>query len=121
MRWLLRHVRNVPIVLKKSFLTGAGNFSEPLKRFVRRDVRDHVVTHKNDHGPSYQRQKSLQRWRRRKIIFREILGVVRFSTFATISARFGLMHRSKQLKLLDHFVGAGEQKCGIVISLNWPA
>jgi hypothetical protein len=23
---------------------------------------------------------------------------------------------SKQLKLFDHFVGAGEQKCGIVIS-----
>jgi hypothetical protein len=25
-------------------------------------------------------------------------------------ARFGLRHRSKQLKLFDHFVGAGEQK-----------
>jgi len=25
-------------------------------------------------------------------------------------ASFGLMHRSKQLKLFDHFVGAGEQK-----------
>jgi hypothetical protein len=34
---------------------------------------------------------------------------------------FGLMHRSKQLKLFDHFVGAGEQKMRIVISLNWPA
>jgi len=31
------------------------------------------------------------------------------------------MHRSKQLKLFDHFVGAGEQKMRIVISLNWPA
>ena len=36
-------------------------------------------------------------------------------------AAFGLMHRSKQLKLFDHFVGAGEQKMRIVISLNWPA
>jgi len=25
-------------------------------------------------------------------------------------ARFGLMHRGKQLKLFDHVVGAGEQK-----------
>jgi hypothetical protein len=24
--------------------------------------------------------------------------------------RFGLMHRSKQLKSVDHFVGVGEQK-----------
>ena len=31
---------------------------------------------------------------------------------------FGLMHRSKQLKLFDHFVGAGEQKMRIVISLE---
>jgi hypothetical protein len=27
-----------------------------------------------------------------------------------ICASFGLMHRSKQRKLFDHFVGAGEQK-----------
>jgi hypothetical protein len=38
-----------------------------------------------------------------------------------VCANFGLMHRSKQLKLFDHFVGAGEQKMRIVISLNWPA
>jgi hypothetical protein len=71
----------------KVFLTGDGNFSEPLMRFVRRDVRDHIGSHKNDHGPSYPRQRPLQRWTRRKIIFREILGVDRFSTFATVSAK----------------------------------
>jgi hypothetical protein len=42
------YIRYWQIVLKKSFLTGDGNFSDPLMRFVRRDVRDHVVTHKND-------------------------------------------------------------------------
>jgi hypothetical protein len=40
------------ILLQKSFLTGDGNFSEPLMRFVRRDVRDHIGSHKKDHGPS---------------------------------------------------------------------
>jgi hypothetical protein len=40
----------------------------------------------------------------------EIFGVPRFSSFSTQSARSGLMHRSKQLKLFDHVVGAGEQK-----------
>jgi hypothetical protein len=37
------HVRFVPILLQKSFLTGDENFSEPLMRFVRRDVRDTSV------------------------------------------------------------------------------
>jgi hypothetical protein len=36
-------------------------------------------------------------------------------------ARFGLMHRSKQLKLFDHFVAPANRKYGIVISLDWPA
>jgi hypothetical protein len=40
----------------------------------------------------------------------EIFGVPRFLSFSTQSARSGLMHRSKQLKLFDHVVGAGEQK-----------
>jgi hypothetical protein len=45
-------VRFVPIVLKKSFWGGERNFSEPLMRFARDDMRDHIVSHKNDHGPS---------------------------------------------------------------------
>src|SRR5260221_3907299 len=48
-----RHVRFVPILLKKSFLAGGQNFSGPLMRSARGDVRDHIVLHKNDHGPSY--------------------------------------------------------------------
>jgi ADP-ribose pyrophosphatase YjhB (NUDIX family) len=55
-------------------------------RFVCGDVRDLIVSHKNDHGPSHRRYRALQRERRLKIRFREIFGVVRFSTFATISA-----------------------------------
>jgi hypothetical protein len=53
-------VRKVPIVLKKSFLGDERNFLGPLMRFVRGDVRDHIVSHKSDHGPSYQRYGALQ-------------------------------------------------------------
>jgi hypothetical protein len=58
-------------------------------RFARDDVRDHIVSHKSDHGPSYRRCKALQRQRRLKINFREIFGVVRFSTFSTLSTQLG--------------------------------
>jgi len=47
-----RNVRFVPIVLKKSFSPDERNFLGPLMRFARGDVRDHIVSHKNDHGPS---------------------------------------------------------------------
>jgi hypothetical protein len=61
-------------------------------RFARGDMRDHIVSHKNDHGASYRRYGVLQ-WRSRlKIIFREIFGVVRFSTFETKSAQSGQKH-----------------------------
>jgi hypothetical protein len=50
-----RHVSKVPIVLKKSFLDDERNFLGPLMRFARGDVRDHIVSHKNDHRPSYRR------------------------------------------------------------------
>jgi hypothetical protein len=48
-------VRKVPIVLKKSFLGDEQNFLGPLMRLASGDVRDHIVSHKNDHGPSYRR------------------------------------------------------------------
>jgi len=60
-------------------------FLEPLMRFARGDVRDHIVSSKIDHGPPLWRRKAAQRQRSPKINFREIFGVVRFSTFATIS------------------------------------
>jgi hypothetical protein len=58
-------------------------------RFVRRDVRDLIAHQKNGHGASYRRHRVLQRRSRLKFDFREIFGVVRFSTFATLSAPFG--------------------------------
>ena len=58
-------------------------------RFVCGDVRDLIVSHKTDHGPAHRRYTALQQWRSLKICFREIFGVVRFSTFATKSARSG--------------------------------
>jgi hypothetical protein len=54
--------------------------------FARGDMRDHIVSHKNDHGASYGRYAVLQWWSRLKISFCEIFGVVQFSTFATLSA-----------------------------------
>jgi hypothetical protein len=79
-------VRKVPIVLKKSFCGDDQNISGPLMPFARGDMRDHIVSHKNDYGASYGRYAVLQ-WRSRlKISFREIFGVVQFSTFATLSA-----------------------------------
>jgi hypothetical protein len=56
-------------------------------RFVRSDVRGLIVSHKSDHGPSHRRDSALQRQRSLEFNFRGIFGVVRFSTFATISAR----------------------------------
>src|SRR5260370_24135132 len=84
-----RNVSCVQIVLQKFFLAGDGNFLEPLMRFARGDVRVHIGSHKNDHGPLYPSYRALQRRRRLKIDLREIFGVARFSTFATLSALFG--------------------------------
>src|SRR5258705_10181701 len=58
-------------------------------RFTRGDVRDHIVSSKIDHGPPWWRGKATQQQRSPKINFREIFRVVRFSTFATISAQNG--------------------------------
>ena len=51
--------------------------------FLRGGIGDLIVSHKNDHGASYRRYGALQWWRCLKICFREIFGIVRFSTFAT--------------------------------------
>jgi hypothetical protein len=73
------------IVLKKSFWGDERKFLEPLMRFARGDLRDHIVSHKNDHGASYRCYGVLPSRSRLKINFCEIFGVVRFSTFATLS------------------------------------
>jgi hypothetical protein len=55
-------------------------------RFVRRDVRGLIAHQKNGYGASYRHHRVLQRRSRLRFDFREIFGVVRFSTFATKSA-----------------------------------
>jgi hypothetical protein len=50
-----------PILLQKSFWGDERNFLGPLMRFVCGDVRDLIVSYKNDHGRSYQRYRALQR------------------------------------------------------------
>src|SRR5438045_7787372 len=73
------------IVLQNSFWGDDQNFSGPLMRFARGDMRDHIVSHKNDHGASYERYGVLQ-WRSRlRISFCEIFGAAQSSTFATQS------------------------------------
>ena len=47
-------------------------------RFVRRDVRDHMVCRKNDCKPSYALYGASQRWKSPKIDFREILESIDF-------------------------------------------
>ena len=58
-------------------------------RFACGDMRDHIVSYQNDHRPSYWRRRALRQQERLRIDFREIFGLLRFSTFATISARNG--------------------------------
>src|SRR6476469_6755845 len=58
-------------------------------RFACGDMRDHIVSYQNDHRPSYWRRRALREQARLRIDFSEILRVVRFSTFATISANSG--------------------------------
>ena len=80
------------ILLQKSFDGDERNFLGPLMRFVRKDVRDLIAHQKNGHGASYRRHRVLQRRIGLKFDFREIFGVVRFSTFATLSPENGI-HR----------------------------
>ena len=40
------------ILLQKSFWAVEGKFLEPLVRFTRGDVRDHISASKIDHGPT---------------------------------------------------------------------
>jgi hypothetical protein len=75
------------MVLKKSFWGDDQDFLGLLMRFARGDMRDHIVSHKNDHGASYERYGVLQWCGPLKISFCDIFGVVQFSTFATLSAR----------------------------------
>src|ERR1700690_2925882 len=82
------------IVLQKSFWVDQRKFLGPLMHFALGDVRGHIISRKNDHGPAYRRYGPLQRQILIKIDFREIFGIVRFSSFATQSATNGLVHHS---------------------------
>jgi hypothetical protein len=91
-----QYVGKVSIVLKKSFLGDERNFLGPLTRSARNDVRGHIVLHKNDHRRSYRRYGAFQRQKRLRINFGESLGVVRFSTFSTLSAASGHWLQAKE-------------------------
>jgi hypothetical protein len=45
----------------KVFLGVEGKSLQPLMRFTRGDVRDHIVSSKIDHGPLHRRYRALQR------------------------------------------------------------
>src|SRR6516164_4809345 len=75
---------------KKSLLGGnKQDFLKLLMGFVRSDVRDHIASQKNDHGPSYRHCSASQRRGSPKFTICEIFGVVRFSTFSTASVLCG--------------------------------
>ena len=65
-------------MLKKSFWSDDQNFSGLLMRFARGDMRDHIVSHKNDHGASYDRYGVLQWWSRLKLSFARFSGSFSF-------------------------------------------
>jgi len=73
--------------------------------FVRRDVRGHTASQKNDHGASYRRYRALQRRSRLKIKFCESFGVVRFSSFATESGVERTMRLLSTLPSLTQMYG----------------
>jgi|SRR3954454_22415555 len=89
MHRLSRQVRFVPIVLQKSFYSDARKFLEPLMRFTSGDVRGPYRFIQNRSRAPAVALKAIQQQRSRQINFREIFRVVRFSTFATISANSG--------------------------------
>jgi hypothetical protein len=80
---------------KKSFLADERNFSAPLVRPMRGNVRDHIESQKNDHRPSYMPYRGLRQPRQLKTDLCENFGATQFSTFSTASTHFG--HRSVEM------------------------
>jgi hypothetical protein len=75
---------------KSLFRVTKRNFLGPLMRFVCGDVRGLIVSQKTTTALGGDVAKALLRSRRLKISFCEIFGIVRFSTFAIISAQLFL-------------------------------
>src|SRR3984957_2497844 len=73
------------ILLKKYFGGVERNLQELLLRFLRSDARDYITSPKNDHGASYRHYGASALRNRPKTDICEIFGVVRFSTFSTLS------------------------------------
>src|SRR5450432_2303817 len=88
-------------------------------RLAPRDVRDHIVSRQNDHGPSYRRHGGSQRQRCLGIDFREIFGFVGFSTFATKSAITGplLVHSITLSAIATSAGGTESPSCLAVLRL----
>jgi hypothetical protein len=74
------------ILLKKSLLADERNFSGPLVRPPRGDVRDHVDSPESDQRLSYPFYGAVQPRSYLEVRVREKFGVARFSTFSTVSA-----------------------------------
>jgi hypothetical protein len=72
---------------KKVFLAGELNFSAPLARPARANVRDHIESQEGDHRASYASDRGLQQRRQLKTDFREIWEAAQFSTFSIASTR----------------------------------
>ena len=93
---------------RKSLLGGnEQGFLKLLVGFVRSDVRDHIASQKNDHGPSYRHYRASQRRGSPKFTICEIFGVVRFSTFSTASVKPGQLRDLKRASACAHLAGGG--------------
>ena len=75
--------------MKKYFGGVERNLQELLLRFLRSDARDYITSPKNDHGASYRHYGASALRNRPKTDICEIFGVVRFSTFSTLSTLNG--------------------------------
>jgi hypothetical protein len=76
--------------VEKVFLGDDQNFSGPLMPFARADMRDHIVSPKNNHGASYGRYGVLRCWSRLEISFCEI-SIFDFCNTIRGKADIGLM------------------------------
>ena len=81
--------------------------------FARGDMRDHIVSHKNDHGASYGRYAVLQWW-----------GQLRIELFARFSASFNfrLLQHYRHIAAPDVYDGTsavGESRHRIPRRIRW--
>src|SRR5580765_4290815 len=83
------------ILLQKSFWGGERKFLEPLRRFTRGDVRDHIVSSKIDHQPLWRVEKRRSSREVQRSTFARFSGSLDFRLLQQYLPNNGLRSRSK--------------------------